>query len=133
VLNRAIRQGIKDYEENTAAQTEFEKRAETTAAKMEVFRNRVNEAAISIGEALAPALKDALEASQPFLDLIQRLADAFADLPRPVQTFGLALAGMAIIAGPLLFTIGGIASGINAIGLAAQFAAPYVASLVGAL
>jgi len=112
VLNRAIQQGNRDFAEGTAHITEFEKRAETTASDLQEFRNRLNDVAIEFGQSLAPALVDALDAMQPFVDLAGAAARAFADLPGPIQTAALAAGLAGATLGPLLLAIGLAAPGI---------------------
>ena len=66
------------WQENAALVAEAAKRYDTTEAKLQIARNSLNDAAISIGDAFLPMLADA--ATQ-----VAGLAQAFASLPQPVQ------------------------------------------------
>ena len=68
-------------------QAEFAKRAETTAAKMQVARNNIRDAAITIGDSLLPVLSSAATAGA-------NLAQVIAGIPAPMRNAGLAVAGV---------------------------------------
>lgn len=79
----------KGWQENTALLEEAAKRYDTTAAKTEMARNAINDAAIQIGDVFLPVMASLAES-------IADVASWFADLPQPVQN---ALAGLAGVAG----------------------------------
>jgi TP901 family phage tail tape measure protein len=56
LLNRSLEVGSRAWDENSALQEEAAKRYETTASKLQIFRNRVNDLQITLGNVLAPAL-----------------------------------------------------------------------------
>jgi TP901 family phage tail tape measure protein len=55
-LNPALDGSRKAWADGTAAQAEYEKRVQTTAAQLDIFKNNVNDAAITVGSALLPQL-----------------------------------------------------------------------------
>lgn len=58
LLNRSLEVGSRAWQQNSALQIEAAKRYETTASKLQIFQNRVNDLQITLGNVLAPALLD---------------------------------------------------------------------------
>jgi len=56
LLARSLAVGSRAWDENSALQEEAAKRYETTASKLQIFQNRVNDLQITLGNVLAPAL-----------------------------------------------------------------------------
>lgn len=80
------------WSSNTALIDEANKRYDTTEAKLQIARNTINDAAISVGESLTPALATGAEKIADF-------ASWFAQLPEPVTGAAGALAGVAAVTG----------------------------------
>jgi TP901 family phage tail tape measure protein len=78
MLRESLDLGSKAWDENTALAAEAEKRYETTASKLQVMANNVNDAAISFGDVFLPAVQGAAAA-------VGALAEGFGALPQPVQ------------------------------------------------
>lgn len=97
LLTESLTLGSKAWEENNALQSEAEKRYETTASKLKIARNAVNDAAISAGDVLLPAVTEVANA-------VGDLAKGFSDLDPGVQSTIVKLG--ALTAG-LLLTVGG--------------------------
>ncbi|MCI7306150.1 MAG: phage tail tape measure protein [Trueperella sp.] len=74
----AIEMGNSAYQENTALSDEYAARMETTAAKLDVFKNNVVDLAISLGDLLLPALSFVVEGLTGVVHWI-------GDLPAPLQ------------------------------------------------
>lgn len=92
--------------ENTALLEEAEKRYATTASQVQVAWNEIKDAGIEAGGVLLPMIADVA-------GFVGDLASEFGDLPGPVQTSAVALAGVtAVLGGGLWFTTKTI-SGIN--------------------
>ena len=87
LLSQSLDDGTRAWEANSAMQAEFAKRAETTAAKMQVARNNIRDAAITIGDSLLPVLSSAATAGA-------NLAQVIAGIPAPMRNAGLAVAGV---------------------------------------
>lgn len=103
------------WKENNALTAEAAKRYETTASKLAIMRNRMNDAAITLGDALVPAGMKALDAAVPLIAAIGTLAALFADLPGPVQTGILGVLALGAAMGPLLLVMGNLATGLRAL------------------
>jgi TP901 family phage tail tape measure protein len=106
LLRQAIDRGNIAFEENTALTEEAAKRFQTAASQLTTFKNRLNDIAITLGQALVPILLKALDAMSPVLRVIEAMAGAFAAAPPPIQLAVVALVGLAAAAGPALFAIG---------------------------
>lgn len=71
------------------------------------FKDTITKTLIGIGDALIPAAKGLLAFLQPLLDVVQKLAEGFGQLPIPVQALALALGTMAIVLPPIILAFGG--------------------------
>lgn len=89
------------WEDNTALVEEAEKRYETTEARMAIARNAINEAAITIGDIMLPAVAN-------LADGVAGLAEGFSNLSGPTQGlitgFGALASVTALLAGGFLLT-----------------------------
>lgn len=98
----AMETGNAAYAENIALTEEAELRYETVGAKLAIARNQVNEAAISFGDVLMPAIAGGAGALADF-------AGWLAELPDPVQRLtvisGSAAAGISLLGGGFLLML----------------------------
>lgn len=115
-LTKSLQLSAQAWRENTALTDEARKRFGTTASQLTLLWNSVKDVGITIGNALLPGLRSLVELSNEALPVVERMADAFAGLPGPVQATGIAIGALAALAGPALFIFGQIA---NAAGLLA--------------
>jgi TP901 family phage tail tape measure protein len=115
LLRQAIDRGNIAFIENTALTDEAAKRFETAASQLTVFWNRLKDVAITLGAALVPALTSALDASQPFLDVLAGMANTFAAMPKPLQTAVIGIAALAAALGPMLIVAGAVVSSFGAL------------------
>jgi len=115
VLRGAISTATQAWEENTALQNEVAQRYATTESQMAMFKNQLQDVAITLGQALIPALMDMLDAAQPIIDMVADMARWFADLDEGTQKVIIGIAGFAVALGPLLIIVGQLTSGIGAI------------------
>jgi tape measure domain-containing protein len=72
------------------------------------FKDTITKTLIAIGDAITPAAKAIITAMQPVLDMIQRLAEGFGQLPQWAQT---AIVGVTVLVGaigPLTLALGGM-------------------------
>ena len=97
LLAQSLDDQARAWEENTALVAEAEKRYDTTEAKLQIAKNSINDAAITIGEAFLPALASGAEA-------VAGLAEAFSSLPAPVQQ---TLGGLTGLVGVAALVAGG--------------------------
>lgn len=87
VLTEALEIGNRAWEDNTALASEAEMRYDTTAAQMQILRNRVTDLAVDAGSTLLPVLNNVVEA-------VGDMAVGFAEMPGPIRTAGLAFGGV---------------------------------------
>jgi hypothetical protein len=106
LFSESLRIGSQAWRENTALANEAAQRYATTESKLATLKNKVVDAGISLGEALVPALTKAIDAAQPLIDGIARLADKFANLDPKMQQTIVTIAGIVAGIGPLLVGVG---------------------------
>lgn len=87
LLTESLQTGRSAAEQNSAMQAEFAKRLDTTAARLAIARNNVRDAAITLGDSLAPMAAAAA-------DGLSKVAQFAADLPAPLRNGALAVAGI---------------------------------------
>lgn len=86
------------------------------------FWAQVQVLAIQFGDALVPALKSVLQAAKPVLEFAISAVEWFTKLPSPVQTTVIGIGALAAALGPIVFTLGGLASSIGSVmAIAAPF------------
>ena len=78
MVNKNLDLGNQAWEQNTALVQEAAKRYDTTAAKLEIARNNINDAAIEVGDVFLPVLANLAET-------VADVAGWFADLPDPIK------------------------------------------------
>jgi hypothetical protein len=112
---------------------DFDRTADGAANRMRTMTATVTDAGAKIGSTLLPVVAEGA-------GLVGDLASAFAGLPQPVQTGGLALLGVAAAAGPLLYIGGnlikvssGVVSGFTAMSSGAVMLAVKGSEVVDAL
>ena len=103
------------WTENTALAEEARKRYETFSSQLTLFWNRLKDIGITLGTSLLPVLRDALDAAQPLVDVIEKAANAFAELPKSVRLSAVGLAGFAAAAGPASMSVSALATGVRAL------------------
>lgn len=117
VFNESLAIGAKAWEENNALTKEAEQRYETTASKIEIAKNYLTDAGITIGEIVVPHLVSLAEK-------VKNVADWFSNLNPKTQESIVKMAGLAAAAGPVLLVGGKLANGIgNIIGLYGKLSA----------
>ncbi|MFW5437120.1 phage tail tape measure protein [Paenibacillus apiarius] len=125
LFRNSLEVGTKAWDENIALTKEAETRYETTASKMQILKNKLNDSAITMGDALVPALLAVFEGLQPLIDKIAETAQWFANLDSATQkqilgwaAFGAALGPILLLAGQLTFAISNLIPVIKALGAA---------------
>ena len=96
----------------TALLIEYQKRQQTDAAKVEIAWNNIRDSAIDAGSTLLPVLADGA-------DQLARFAHSWQELPNPVKTGAVQLAGAAAA----ILLVGGGA--LKAVGAVSNLAASY--------
>lgn len=99
LFRESIELGSVAWEENSALNEEAAKRFDTTASKIQLASNRINDMAISFGQIMLPAIASVMGAIGDFANLV-------GGLPGPVRTLALVLgavaAAMLLLAGGTL-------------------------------
>ena len=106
LFRTSLELGTQAWQENIALSNEAAQRYETNESKLTVLKNKVVDAGISLGEALVPALSKAIEAAQPLIDGVARLAEKFANLDPEMQQTIVTIAAVVAGIGPLLVGVG---------------------------
>lgn len=115
VLRSAVEISTKAWEENTALQNEVAQRYATTKSKLSMLKNKVTDIAITLGDALVPALMSVLQAADPIIGVIAAMAQSFANLEPGTQKIILAVVAFVAALGPLLVIIGKVVGAIGTI------------------
>lgn len=108
LLPDAFRMANEAFLENTALAAEAELRYKSFQAQFDVFKNKLNDVAITIGTTLLPAVTDIITGIGNFADKI-----AGAD-PKMVK-LGVSIAAIAAAVGPVLKVLGGLATVIGTV------------------
>ncbi|MCM0618751.1 phage tail tape measure protein [Nocardioides bruguierae] len=91
-LTDALGLSAEAWDENTALINEYAQRAGTTESQVTVAWNNIKDAGIDAGETLLPIVAD-------LADGVSSVAQAFGDLPKPVQDALVGLAGITALVG----------------------------------
>ena len=106
LVGNAIDLANSAYEENTALAEEAAKKNSTFAARMKMVKNRADNAAMGLGEALMPMLEKGL-------DTVDGLVTAFGALDEEERQTIVTWGGVALAAGPMIKTLGSVTSGVG--------------------
>jgi TP901 family phage tail tape measure protein len=101
VLSRALAVGDRAWQRNNALTSEAEKRYATTASRLQVFRNRVNDLQITLGNALIPALEDVVTPLSEWLQSTENQEEVTRRLTAVLDSSRQAIQGIADVAIPL--------------------------------
>ena len=115
LVAQSIETANKGWTENIALSNEVENRNKSMSSRFEILKNRVSAAAVEIGEPLVNALLDVLEASQPLIDDITGVAQAFADMDVEQQKTILGIAATVAAFGPVTKVLGTVTTGIGSL------------------
>lgn len=98
------------WSENSALTDEASRRYATTESQLQIMKNRIMDAAISIGDNLKPALVGLLDAAAGVVEGIARMAAGFAEMSPAAQTTVVAITGLVAGIGPMLTISGKLTS-----------------------
>ncbi len=114
-LEKSLTDGRQAWIDNSALSEESRKKFATFENQLKQFKSQVYDIAITLGDALLPALRDMLTAAEPALMAIADLAKQFADMPADTQRaivqlgLGAGLTGvLMILGGRAIDTMGSI-------------------------
>ena len=112
-VNEVVERANRAWGENSALTREVENRNESLEARFQTIWNRLTNTAARFGEPVAEAVLGALDALQPFIDMLADVAEAYAKATPEQQRFIANLAGVAAAAGPVLSVFGRLTSGFG--------------------
>lgn len=115
VLANTIQLATQAWQEDIALQDEVSRRYETTESQLQILKNSMTLAAITLGDALLPLVKQLIDASKPLIERLQGLVEWFGNLDPKMQTFIVAGAAVTAALGPIFWGIGAVANGINSL------------------
>lgn len=115
LLARSLQIGTEAWSANIALATEAEQRYRTTSSQLTVLWNNVKDVAITIGEALLPVVRSAIETLRDWLPMIQGAATWFSKLSPGVKGAIVVVAGLVAAVGPALVAFGALAASVSAI------------------
>lgn len=132
VFTNSLEIGTKAWEENTALTKEAEQRYKTTASQIEIAKNYLKDAGITIGEKVVPHIVSLAEG-------VKKASEWFSDLNPKTQETIVKMAGLAAATGPVIYGTGKMASGLgstiglfNKFGVGAKVASTAASALGGA-
>lgn len=121
LVSEALKTANEGWNENTALQNEVDNRNESLASKFEILKNKVVAVADQVGKPLADALLDAVDAAEPLIEMVEKGAQAFADMSKEEQQNMLKNVALVASLGPLLSiagktvsVFGGMVKGVGA-------------------
>jgi TP901 family phage tail tape measure protein len=128
-LRRSLDVSGKGWKDNTALVNEAAKRYETTESQIRIAWNGIKDAAIDAGGNLLPIIRD-------IADNVAGMAQAFADLPAPVQKGVVGLGAIVAVGGlvigtgaKMVTTVTELRAALIALGVSAPKASAAVAAL----
>lgn len=113
LFRESLELGNKAWEENTALTDEAAQRYGTFESQLQIFWNNLKAIAITLGEALIPALLDAMKAAQPLIDMLTILAYKFSAMDPEMQRMIITIAALVAALGPVLVVVGKVVSAIG--------------------
>ena len=108
IFSEAIKIGSEAWEDNTALTEEAEKRYKTAEANIQIFKNTLNDLAITFGEIVLPYLIK-------FIDKLKGVIEWFDKLRPTMKNTILIIGGIIAAIGPLLIVLGSITKAISGI------------------
>lgn len=106
LLIKTIQEGNKAFEEGTALQEEFRKKAVTFWNQLEVVKNRFYDIALTIGGPFLEALTNALTYVDPLIEKLKTMAMAFEDMDPFFQKIVIGFTLFAAIIPPVISVLG---------------------------
>lgn len=115
LFRESLELGTRAWEENTALTNEASTRYETTASQIQIMKNRVMDAAITLGDSLKPALLAVFAALEPVIQKAAEFANMFAQLDQSTQMTIITIAAVVAALGPALLIVGQLTISIAAL------------------
>jgi TP901 family phage tail tape measure protein len=110
LFRKSLELGSNAWQENTALTKEASERYKTSGSQLKILWNRIKAVSIELGDVLAPALLDLLDAAKPLIQSLGQLAKKFADLDPATQKVIFQAGLFAVALGPISSAMGGFTS-----------------------
>lgn len=101
------------FEQNVALATEAGQRYATTESQIQLFKNGIADIAITVGQAVLPALNNLIQAVRPVIESFAQFAANNPNLTATIVAIGAALSGLALAVGPVVIAVGGLAGSLG--------------------
>jgi TP901 family phage tail tape measure protein len=108
-----IRNASKAWDENIALTRMAEERYKTLESQWVLFTNRLREVALTLFDAVRPALQQGMDALQSFAARLQDVGKWFAELSPAAQKTIIVIGGILAAIGPALVIFGSLAGAIS--------------------
>lgn len=108
LLTTSLRTSREEWQANNYLNQEAQQRFQTTASKLTLLWSVIKDVAITLGNALKPALDTAIQLVQTLLVPIRAAAEWFGRLPGPIQLVALSVVGLVAAIGPLMLALSGL-------------------------
>lgn len=113
LVRTSVDLGNRSFRENTELTRAAGERYGTAGNQLKLLRNQLEDVGIQLGTVLVPMLIDLVKAARPVLDALAGLVARFSQMPRPVQTAVVAIAGIAAALGPIVLVVGQAVSSLG--------------------
>lgn len=115
-LSKSLKISGDGWKENTALTQEAEKRYATFESKLQIVKNKLTDVGITVGGPLMSAFSDAIDAAEPAINTVERLAKAFSDADPKTQSMIINMGLLAVAGGPVLGVVGKLTSSVGTLG-----------------
>lgn len=122
LFSNSLELGTQAWQDNIALTKEAEQRYGTSESRLKIMWNQLKDVAITLGDAIVPAVLDFLDAIKPLINAVTNAVKWFASLDTGAQRVILVLAGLAAAIGPVLIGAGNLITAVGKI-------APIISSL----
>jgi TP901 family phage tail tape measure protein len=115
LFRESLELGSEAWVENNALNKEAELRFETTASKIQLFKNQLQLTASAFGDALLPVISKALEGITPLVQRFSELSDGTKTTILVVAALAAAIGPVLLIGGKLIGVIGSVAGVLSTV------------------
>lgn len=115
-LSKSLKISGDGWKENTALTQEAEKRYATFESKLQIVKNKLTDVGITVGGPLMSAFSDAIDAAEPVINTVERLAKAFSDADPKTQSMIINMGLLAVAGGPVLGIVGKLTTSVGTLG-----------------
>ncbi|HYG59073.1 MAG TPA: phage tail tape measure protein, partial [Symbiobacteriaceae bacterium] len=105
--------GSEAWAANTALTNEANQRYGTTASQLGILWNQLKDMAITMGDAVAPAMMAATAAAEPLMNALEGMAQWFANLDTGTQQWILGAVALVAALGPILYIVGTVTKAVS--------------------